>query len=246
MNPDTLVAVSCYSGDQQRVANALDLYLHHECPVVTLSPDDAPAKILHPRVENWHGGKNSYDGQKCLDKYDEYLGLMLKSPYKHFLFHDSDSLCLTPELPRCFYEEPDVFWSFNHPEGRPHESPYPKIAFQPPMFFSRAVIERLWSVDRTKVPCHPITPYPDWFFVALACEAGVLYKQTPNSVSFPGWNGGGANANVAGFVSDASYRGGDRMFDEVLNGATFLHAVRHPDVLQRVRDARRAFLKYRS
>ena len=243
MNEDTLVAICCYSGDQARVETALDLYLHHDCPVLTLSPADAPANILHPRVTNRSAGRNCYDGQACLDRYDAYLRIMLSFPQKYFLFNDSDSFCLTPELPRRFYDEPDVFWSFIHPECRPHTSPYPKVAFQPPIFLSRTSIEKLLSVDRAGVPCHPITPYPDWFWVALSCECGLGYRHNPDAVSFPGWNGGGANTNVGGFVSDENYRGGDRMVAEVLAGKTFLHAVRHPDVVRRVVEARREYLR---
>lgn len=241
MNTDTLVAISCYSGDQGRVESALDLYLHHQCPVITLSPTDAPANIQHARVGNRQAGKNCYDGQQCLDRYDAYLRILLEYPQNYFLFNDSDSFCLSPELPRRLYQE-DVFWSFIHPEGRPHASPYPKVAFQPPLFLSRGAIERLLSVDRSKVPCHPVTPYPDWYWVALACECGLAYKTHPDGVSFPGWNGGGANSVVGGFHSDANYRGADQMVREVLSGKIFIHAVRHADVVQRLRVARQDYL----
>ena len=42
MNDNTLVAVSAYAGDLNQVQNNMPLYRHHQCPVVILSPSDAP------------------------------------------------------------------------------------------------------------------------------------------------------------------------------------------------------------
>ncbi len=245
MNPDTLVAISCYSGDTFRIENALALGLltHHECPIVLLSPAALPGVIQPYLCRNV--GPTGVWGQPSLDRWDLYFKELLKFPQNYFLICDSDSYCLSPELPRRFYKEPDVFWSFHHPDPRPHPSPYPKIAFQSPLFLSRSSIEKLLSVDRAKVPCHPITPFQDWYLVALTCECGNLeYRHNPDAVSFPGWNGGGANRVVDGFVSDENYRGADRMVDEVLSGKILVHSVRHREVLQRVVDARRAYVRF--
>ena len=244
MNPDTLVAVSCYAGDTFRIENALEhgLITHHECPIVLLSPADAPG-VIQPFLSRSCGVRGT-QGQESLDRWDGYFRMLLEFPQEHFVILDSDSYCLTPEFPRRWYQEPDVFWSFHHPENRPHKSPYPKFAYQSPIFLNRRTLEKLLSVDRALVPCHPITPYQDWYLVALACEAGVTCKHNFDGVSFPGWNGGGENSNVGGFVSDKSYRGGDRMVDEVLDGKILVHSVRHKDMLQRVMDARRAYVRY--
>lgn len=244
MNPDTLVAVSCYSGDTFRITNALEhgLLTQHECPIVLLSPADAPG-IVQPFLSRSCGVRGT-QGQDSLDRWDGYFRMLLEFPQNHFVIFDSDSYCLTPEFPKRWYDDPNIFWSFHHPEGRPHASPYPKVAFQSPLFINRANLERMLAVDRRKVRAHPITPFQDWYLVALACEAGITCQHNFDGVSFPGWNGGGENSNVGGFVSDSSYRGGDRMVEEVWDGKILLHSVRHKDMLQRVIDARRARLRF--
>ena len=100
MNPDTRVAVCCYAGDAHQVTEMLDLYKHHECPVTVLSPTDSKSDV--PGVDNLYGGKRAYIGQACLDRQVEHFKLLLKYyPEKHFLLHDSDSICISPELPAC-------------------------------------------------------------------------------------------------------------------------------------------------
>src|ERR1019366_3006077 len=73
MNKSTRVAVCCYAGDGKQVAGALPILLHHECPVVILSPTDEPFKIDHPGVENKTGGLRQYTGQLSLDRQREHM-----------------------------------------------------------------------------------------------------------------------------------------------------------------------------
>jgi hypothetical protein len=241
MNPDTLVAVSCYAGDKNRVLQGLDVWLAHECPVVLLSPADAPVWVDHPRVVRRSAGHRGVQGQAHLDRWDEYFRMLLEFPQNNFLICDSDSFCLSPKLPDRFYQGPDTFWSFHHPEGRPHTSPYPKVAYQSPMFISRANLEKLMSVDRAKVPAHPITPFQDWYLVALACESGVLCKHNEDGASYMGWNG--AVGQIEGeFRMGPEWRGEDRMVSDVLAGTIFVHSVRHAMVLARLLQARRDYV----
>lgn len=244
MNPDTLVAVSCYSGDISRVENALSvgLYLHHECPVVLLSPADAPVEIRHPQVVCQSAGVRGVEGQSSLDRWDLYFRKLLEFPQKNFLICDSDSFCLSPELPARFYKHPEVFWSYHHLDERLHASEYQKVAFQSPMFFNRETLEKMMEVDRAKVPCHPITPYQDWYLVALACEAGITCRHNQDAVSYMGWNGGGENSVVGGIHTGPEWRGADQMVFDVLHGKILIHSVRHLDVLKRVVEARQGYV----
>lgn len=197
----------------------------------------------HPRVTNISAGTNCYDGQANFDKHDEYFRILLKQPYEHFFVVETDSFCLSPELPKRFYQEPDVFWTYVHTEERPHKSPYPKIAFQAPWFYSRKTIERLLSVDRSKLQYHPATPYGDWFFMALCCESGVQFRHNLDGVSFMGWNADG-NDEVPERARVPSYwRGEDFMEEDVLHGTILIHSVRHLRVINRLKEARRQYLK---
>jgi hypothetical protein len=94
---------------------------------------------------------------------------------KHFLINDADTFCVSREIPAGFYAEPDVLWSGEIAESRPHESPYPKLAFQPPYFMSVSALSRFVEASR-KVITHPITPYVDWWMNAVCHEAGLRHK----------------------------------------------------------------------
>lgn len=178
MNEDTLVAVSCYAGDAHQVTGNIEAYAHHQTPVVILSPEDSP--VFFSGWDCRQAGKRAYIGQESLDRQRRYLEILLTFPHKYFLFNDSDSMCLSPEIPRFVYDEPDVFWSNEVVEPRPHASPYLKIAMQPPYFFSRETIQKLLAVA-DRITAHPITPYIDWYMVALVSEAGVPHKSFFNT-----------------------------------------------------------------
>jgi hypothetical protein len=173
---ETLVAVCAYTGDQHQVIAALREYLHHGCPVVVFSPADAPAIINYPGVENQLVGKAAYIGADSWTRQKLHLQALLKYPHQFFFLNDSDSFCLNPQFNRTLYLcSQDTIWSNEVTEPRPHESPYPKLAFQPPYWLSREVIERMLEVW-DKVPLHPITPYIDFVMNAVAHEAGLQHR----------------------------------------------------------------------
>src|SRR6185503_2968878 len=139
MNENILVAVFGYghsqvspdtwdykqSGDEGRIRMLLPYYEHHECPVVIMSPSDAPIKAMGPHICR-QAGKRAYTGQTSLDRQRDHLRILLEYPFKHYLLNDSDSCCFEPEIPHYLYDDCDnVFWSNEVPEPRPHESPYP-------------------------------------------------------------------------------------------------------------------------
>ena len=172
LNPDTHVSVCCYAGDMHQVQLALNVYRHHETPLVVFSPADSPAIL--PDVDCLTMGKRAYIGQDSLDRQRMYLETLLTFRQNYFLMHDSDSLCLSAKLPAELYYWADrgAIYSNEVTEPRPHKSPYPKLAFQPPYFFSRASLEKMLSIAG-KIKAHHITPYIDWQMVALCCEAGL-------------------------------------------------------------------------
>lgn len=153
MNPDTLVVVSAYAGDAHQVQHNLPVYLHHGCPVAVFSPTDAPIRIERvPGVTCLSDGLKGWTGPQTLDRHRKFLELMLKFPYGHFLFHDADSICLSPEIPKYCYESPDTIWSNEVTDTNPAPSMLPKIAMQPPYFLSRKSIRGL-------LDCIPATSY---------------------------------------------------------------------------------------
>lgn len=240
MNSNTRVGICCYTGDQQQVIDALGLYLHHECPVVILSPEDAPVTISHPRVENRFGGKRAYIGQDSIDRQRDHLRIMLSYTEEFFLLNDSDSVCLSPKIPEYLYSE-DVLWSNlvadenpgretgHYPEGFPH------IAFQPPYFFSRKVLERLLAcVAEGNIDANPQLPFIDHYMVQLAVKAGVPWK---NFAEHPPLKyGDGLSLPMAD----------DKCMRLALNmvrnqGTVFIHSVKAPQFWQPLVEARRLY-----
>jgi hypothetical protein len=171
---DTVVAVCCYLGDAALVERAMPVHLAHECPVVILSPSDSPVAI--PGARCHLAGKRAYIGAESWTRQHEHLKILLSYPQKYFLIHDADSLCLSAKIPdRLYANAEDTLWSNEVTEPRPHASPYPKIAAQPPYFLTRESIQRMLLAS-PRVPVHPITPYIDFAMLAWACEAGLKHR----------------------------------------------------------------------
>jgi len=183
MNDKTLVVVCCYAGDRHQVEMMMPYYRHHGCPVLVLSPDNSRVNLQVRDVTCKYGGWRAYTGQESLNRQIIHMRKMLESPYDFFLANDSDSLCLSAEIPPSLYAEPDVVWSNEVLDWRTHPSKYPKIAMQPPYFFSRASAEKMIAAF-PKVITDPITPFIDWFMPALCFEANVLHKNFPMGCSF--------------------------------------------------------------
>jgi hypothetical protein len=173
MNPDTRIVSFCYDGDKNQVEMLLPHYLAHGCPVTIMSPDDSRAII--PGVDCRFAGRRAYIGQASIDRHRAHLKICLEYPEKYFLLNDSDSFCLSPELPARLYRDAEnTVWCGVIEESRPHASPYPKIAMHPPYFLTRETIQRL--LDASDVKAHPITPYLDWYWVALVSHAHITFR----------------------------------------------------------------------
>lgn len=186
MSERLLIAVCGYAGDADRVKSFMPLYRHHQCPVLVLSPEDSP--ITSEMIGGFGNvicrseGKRAYIGDLSGERQAKHLRMMLDGGYSHVLANDSDSFCLAPELPRYLFEEPDVVWS-NEVSDEMHIRPeyvLPRIAMQPPYFFSRQALERLVAATAT-VKMNQQTPYIDHYMLQLTHAAGLRHKAFPES-----------------------------------------------------------------
>lgn len=176
MNDNTLITVHGYAGDADRVLRHMPLYLHHERPVLVLSPEDAPiTKFAISGNIGYHAvGKRAYIGQLSLDRQHEHLKVLEQEPFDWFLANDSDSFCVAPRIPEHLYMLNGVFWSNEVTDPRLHPSPLPKLALQPPYFFHKVVLQRFLEVA-PKIVMHPITQYIDHYMLQLVCAAEVRH-----------------------------------------------------------------------
>jgi len=251
MREETLVVVHCYAGDRAIVKNAMPLFQHHGAPVLVLSPSNAPVRFRQPGVTCRSAGKAAYFGQDSLDRERAHLELLLEQPQRFFLLNDADSVCLSPTIPRYLYDgaAQGVVYSNEVLDWREHASPYPKIAMQPPYFLSRESIERMLSVAEG-ITAHPITPYIDWYLVALVSEAGVPHQSYPDGASFPAWRRGHIPETQElghDFVHRNDPEGGIQgdvaMRSRVMDGAVLIHSVKHPEVLADLVEAHAVWLR---
>lgn len=247
MNPDTRVVVCCYAGDAHQVQGSLDMYLHHECPVVVLSPEDSPANV--EGVENRYGGKRAYIGQDSLDRQRRHLEILLEYPEKYFMIHDSDSVCLDPKFPDYLYNDPDVVWSNQVDDAIPeHQSTFlegwPHVAFQPPYFLSRSTIEAMLAIAYDpRCAASPVMPFIDYYMVQLTMVAGLRWARFLDSISCPIAH----DPVTKPVLSDrdaATYKNGFIIaMDAVRNGGSnILHSIKNPDAMRQLAEARKLWL----
>jgi hypothetical protein len=190
MNPDTRIAVCCYQDDAHQVSASLFAYLHHECPVTILSPEDSPVYIPGISVDCLHGGKRAYTGQDSLDRQKIHLAMLLDYPENYFLIHDADSVCLDPTIPQYLYDNPDIMWSNQVDDAIPqHQTTFPEgwphVAFQPPYFLSRTTLAALLAVaDDPRCVASPMMPFIDYYMVQLTMVAGVPWRRFMDCLSY--------------------------------------------------------------
>jgi len=235
---DTLVVVHCWAGDKDLVKYTMPIHKASGAPVLVLSPEDSPVRLRG--VECRSAGQRGYFGQVSLDRQRAHLELLLEYPQTFFLLNDADSMCLTPFISRYLYEDSwNRVWSNEVTEWRPHRSPYPKIAMQPPYFLRRETIKQLLSVaGREQVRAHPVTPFIDWYMLALSEESRVQHRTFPNGSSFPAWRRNHIGETVTlghepkhEYVEDGAMRGDLDMENMVLRGSVFVHSVKHKPVI---------------
>jgi len=246
---NTLIAVHCYAGDKDLVKQHMPLYKHHGAKVVVLSPTDKPVNLRMKNVECRQAGKAAYFGQTSLDRQRAHLQLLLEYPQEYFLLNDADSFCIAPIIPRYVYEDAarGVVFSNEVTEWRPHASPYPKIGMHPPYFLHRNSIERMLQIDF--VSAHPITPYIDWYMVALTCESGLGHRNYNDGASFPAWRHDGFPETQSlghdyrhPYLEKGEFPGDQAMANEVARGVVFIHSVKHASVMKLLLEARQRYV----
>ena len=249
MNENTRVVVCCYQGDGHQVIEALEFFLHHECPLTVLSPEDSRVEVNYPGVTSLYGGKRAYIGQDSLDRQAIHLAMLLDFPEKHFLIHDADSVLLDPKIPDYLYAEPDVVWSNQVDDAIPEHQPYfpegwPHVAFQPPYFLSRKTIAAMLVANG-----HPLTvaspcmPFIDFYMVQLTMVAGLPWKRLMNSISCP-ISIDLRKVNPSKTDLETYSYGYKIAMDSVLNkGTSVLHSVKNSVAIRNLAAARQEYLK---
>lgn len=223
LNPPTLITVHGYYGDSAQIKNALRYYEHHKCPVVIMSPTDSPIPRMGPHICRV-GGKRAYIGQLSLDRQYAHFRMMLEYPFDHFLANDSDSICLSPKIPEYLYQK-DVLWSNEVSDLMHHRKPeyqWPRLAFQPPYFFSRSILERMLATEG-KFATDLQTPFIDWLFMAIAVAGNIPHRNYPDGCSCP-TSDTNSIRHMANRVS--------------VHGAVMLHSIKTPRALQEVASSR--------
>lgn len=189
----TLVAISGYSGDQNQIENNWPAYAHHKCPVLILSPKDAPIKSINGS-RSVSVGLKGWIGPHTLDRQRKFLRELVAQSAEFYLFHDADSVCLSPTIPQYLYDEPDVFWSNEVRDTNTSPSMLPKLAFQPPYFFSQRVLRALLRTSATPAQSFTVLtaqgtmPLPteciDHFMLQLVYAAGLQHRSFPDGSSW--------------------------------------------------------------
>jgi hypothetical protein len=189
MNEDTLVVVHGYAGDRDRVVGFLPWYLHHGCPVLVLSPADAPIQIDHPDVTCRSAGLAGWKGWQTLERQIAHLEIVAGFPQKYLLLNDSDSMCLTPELPSYLYDHPDATFFSN--EAMWQEPGAPLV---PPYFFTQGALARMLAVKDEALKMRTTrgavawsdpyndSPAIDALYIELVRHAGLEFTAFPDGV----------------------------------------------------------------
>lgn len=214
MNPDTLVVVHCYEGDAYRVNAFLPWFLHHQCPVLVLSPADSQVRIQHPEVKSRSGGKAGWKGQHTLARQVKHWELALKEKANWFLLNDADSMCITDELPAYLYSDENKFWCNVLCHENEHlESDKPNL--NPPYFMSRKILKQLVKASKDfEIPEEANLEPHDWgqaidgFYSHLVMNVcKIPYENMPDGATT--WPRG-----VGDLVNQARWRGA-RLFHGV-------------------------------
>jgi hypothetical protein len=175
-------------------------------------------------------GQRAYVGELSLIRQRLQLEKLLETPYQYFLMNDSDSVCLSPVIPKYLYDsDPLKVWSnIVSDEMHPREEGYefPRLALQPPYFMHRAAMAKLVEAAPT-VAVNPRTPFIDWCMMSWCVKAGLPYEGFPDGRSCPTNNYAPGIEHMTVAVRDA--------------GATMLHSIKRREELLIMAHARLEF-----
>jgi len=226
MNEKTLVSVHGYAGDMHQIKNMMKFYEHHQCPVVIFSPEDSKIEKVGPHICKF-GGRRAYIGPLSLQRQVIQLQMLLNDfpDFDWFLMNDSDSICLTPEIPKYLYARPDVLWGnlvSDEMHPRRPDYPFPRQALQPPYFCSRATLKKFVDYAPSLRP-DPQTPFIDWQMRQVPHIGKFLVSNFKDGCSCPTTDGSSLGWMIQNIV--------DR-------GAVMLHSIKTPRALQEIVNAR--------
>lgn len=238
MNHGTLIVVCGYAGDRQQIDDLLPVYEHHQRPLLILSPEDSRIENVGPHMCKW-AGKRAYIGQDSLDRQHLHMKLMLEQPFDWYLINDSDSFCLSPEIPVHYFKTPRTVYSNEvsdfripgqvwEPTGNKWPEDYhkgfPLIAMQPPYFMSRWALEQLVRFG-AGLQADPITPFIDWYMVQCVVAAKVDHK--PFQDPWGKYEGASCETNT---------EMGIRVMEDCIKNrsARFIHAIKTKEVKDRM------------
>jgi len=237
MNPKILVAISGYDGDRHQIINNWPCYEHHKTSILVLSPADAPVQKIH-NAKMIQTGEKGWIGPQTLERHKKFLRVLLNQSADFYLFHDADSVCLSPELPKYLFDNPDTHWSNEVLDTNPGPSRLPKIAMQPPYMFSRGVLKSLVRISSTPaqsyvhVTAQGTMPLPtvciDHLQLQLVYAANVPHRTFPDGASW----------------ETTSELGLNQMSEQVrAHGKVFIHQIKSKPVLDRLMADRSIFLR---
>lgn len=232
MNANTLVVVHGYAGDQRQIEENLDMYEHHQRPVLILSPEDSPINKIGPHHCRF-GGKRAYIGQDSIDRQLAHLRILCEYPFEWYLLNDADSFCVEPKLPDYLFKDDELVYSnevkdFRVPGQRyvdasqniditsapDYHAGFPLIAMQPPYFMHKRCLIRMVQAGRQEA-C-PVTPFIDWYMVQACTATNVRHS--------PFQGAHGANCETV------TPNGRETLINCVKRGAIFLHSIKNGSV----------------
>lgn len=185
----TLVVVHGFDGDAELMKRHLPFYESHGCPILVLSPEDAPIHHMGDHMCR-HGGKRGHVGTTACERQLAHYKIALEYSVDFYLMYDADAISLEPEIPAYLYEHyTEVFSNevmdarFDQPGADPeYHKPLSPIAMQPPYFMSRASLRKMVEAAPLVKP-DPITPFQDWYPVQLCHAAGIRVSALRNAHS---------------------------------------------------------------
>jgi hypothetical protein len=236
MNEKTLISCHGYSGDQEQIRTLLPYLTHHKCPLVIFSPEDSPIKVMGPHICRWQGmGRRAYTGQASLDRQIAQMRALLDYDFGWFLMNDSDSICITPQIPPYLYERPGTLWSnivSDEMHSRPPGYPWPRLASQPPYFCSRDVLERLIRIgpkiraEQSRKADGGFSDFIDWAMLMWCVAGNIHYMNFRDGISCPSSTPESLNT-MAHYVSS--------------EGRVFLHSIKTRRALNHIAAARQQY-----
>jgi len=185
----TLVVVHCYAGDKELVEAALPQHLHHGYPVLILSPEDAPVEINHPGVTCRSAGLAGWKGLHTPERQVAHWKFAVEFGTEYVLLHDSDSVCLTRELPSYLYEPGTDMWCNVLCHEVEHDET-DQMNFVPPYFMSTSVLARIIEDGEALLAAPDTTEWKhdghvaiDGFYGTIAKHLGLTVRSFPDGAT---------------------------------------------------------------